>query len=62
MEAKELQRLLIKDRTKMIGTKLNPELVDILDKAIDDDPAVDNRSDLLLQCIINYLEKRNVLK
>ena len=62
MEAKELQRLLIKGRTKMIGTKLNPDLVAILDKAIDEDPEVDNRSDLILQCIISYLEKRKILK
>ncbi len=51
-------RPLIKNKTKMITIRLNPELLDRLDEALKKDKQYASRNDFIEDCILNYLEKK----
>jgi hypothetical protein len=61
MEHAKVRRL-IKKKTKMITTRINPELLKLLDDAIEKDKQYSGRNDFIEDCILRYLEQKGVLK
>lgn len=51
-------RKLIKNKTKMITMRINPELLERLDEAIEKDKQYSNRNDFIEDCILRYLESK----
>ncbi len=51
-----------KGKTKVITFKINPALLDILDKTIKKDKDVHSRSQLVEKCILRYLSEKGKLK
>jgi metal-responsive CopG/Arc/MetJ family transcriptional regulator len=49
---------LLKNKTKLIAIKLNPELVTLLDKTIQEDDELKNRNDFIERSIIKYLNEK----
>lgn len=51
-------RKLIKNKTKMITMRINPELLERLDEAIKKDKQYSGRNDFIEDCILRYLESK----
>lgn len=51
-------RKLIKNKTKMITMRINPELLERLDEAIKKDKQYSGRNDFIEDCILSYLESK----
>ena len=51
-------RGLIKNKTKMITVRINPELLERLDEAIKKDKQYTGRNDFIEDCILRYLESK----
>lgn len=49
---------LLKNKTKLIGIKLNPEIVTLLDKTIERDEELKNRNDFIERSIMKYLNEK----
>jgi metal-responsive CopG/Arc/MetJ family transcriptional regulator len=60
VKADQLKRLLQK-KSKMITLRLNPELLKLLDEALEKDTAHQSRNDLIESLILNYLESKGKL-
>jgi hypothetical protein len=57
----EKVRKIIKNKTKMITMRVNPELLKLLDEAIKKDKQFDNRNEFIEACILKYLEAKGKL-
>jgi hypothetical protein len=57
MEHAKVRRL-IKNKTKMITMRINPELLTRLDEAIEKDKQYSGRNDFIEDCILRYLESK----
>lgn len=57
MEHAKVRRL-IKNKTKMIAMRINPELLKLLDDAIERDKQYSGRNDFIEDCILRYLESK----
>ncbi len=57
MEHAKVRRL-IKNKTKMITMRINPELLERLDEAIKKDKQYSGRNDFIEDCILQYLESK----
>jgi hypothetical protein len=55
MEHAKVRRL-IKNKTKMITMRINPELLKLLDDTIEKDKQYSGRNDFIEDCILRYLE------
>ena len=51
-------RQLIKNKSKMITMRINPELLTRLDEAIKKDKQYSGRNDFIEDCILRYLESK----
>lgn len=51
-----------KGKSKVITFKINPELLALLDKALQKDKTIHSRSQLIETSILKYLEDKNLLK
>jgi len=51
-------RGLIKNKTKMISVRINPDLLARLDDAIRKDKSYSGRNDFIEDCILRYLESK----
>lgn len=51
-------RQLIKNKSKMITMRINPELLARLDEAIKKDKQYSGRNDFIEDCILRYLESK----
>jgi metal-responsive CopG/Arc/MetJ family transcriptional regulator len=60
MEHAKVKRL-IKKKTKMITMRINPELLKLLDLAIEKDKQYSGRNDFIEDCILRYLESKGKL-
>ena len=54
-------RGLIKNKTKMITVRINPDLLARLDDAIKKDKSYSGRNDFIEDCILRYLESKGKL-
>ncbi len=57
MEHAKVRRL-IKNKSKMITMRINPELLERLDEAIKKDKQYSGRNDFIEDCILRYLESK----
>ncbi len=57
MEHAKVRRL-IKNKTKMITMRINPELLKLLDDTIERDKQYSGRNDFIEDCILRYLESK----
>ena len=55
-------RKLIKNKTKMIAMRINPELLDLLDRAIEKDKNYSGRNDFIEDCILRFLEEKGLIR
>jgi metal-responsive CopG/Arc/MetJ family transcriptional regulator len=60
MKAEELRRL-TKNKTKTINLRINPDLLKLLDAAIDKDKDYESRNELIEVLILRYLESKKFL-
>jgi hypothetical protein len=51
-------RGLIKNKTRMITMRINPELLERLDEALKKDKQYTGRNDFIEDCILRYLESK----
>ena len=61
MKAEKL-RTLLRNRTKIISVKLNPELVQILDKTLEKDKEIKSRNEFFERAVIDYLERKKAFE
>ncbi|MCL5024826.1 MAG: ribbon-helix-helix domain-containing protein [Nitrospirae bacterium] len=54
-------RGLIRNKTRMITIRINPELLNRLDEALKKDRQYTNRNDFIEDCILRYLESKGKL-
>ncbi len=54
-------RGMLKNKTKMITLRINPDLLKLLDDTIDKDKHFDSRNEFLESCILKYLESKKKL-
>lgn len=57
MKAEQLRKLL-KKKDKMITLRMNPELLRLLDEALEKDKEHDSRNELIEALILKYLEAK----
>ncbi len=57
MDIEKVQKLL-KGKTKIISIKINPDLVALLDKTINEDKALVSRNEFFERCILKYLSDK----
>jgi hypothetical protein len=60
MEHAKVRRY-IKNKTKMITIRLNPELLQCLDEVLQKDKQYASRNDFIEDCILKYLESKGRL-
>lgn len=60
VKAEQLRKLL-KKKDKMITLRMNPELLRLLDKALEKDGEYESRNDLIESLILKYLESKGKL-
>ena len=62
MEHEKVRRF-IKNKTKMITMRINPELLTLFDHAIEKDKHnYSGRNDFIEDCILRYLEEKGFIK
>ncbi|MCL5024180.1 MAG: transposase zinc-binding domain-containing protein [Nitrospirae bacterium] len=54
-------RKILKNKSRMITMRINPELLKLLDEAIRKDKQFDNRNEFIEACILKYLEAKGKL-
>jgi metal-responsive CopG/Arc/MetJ family transcriptional regulator len=52
---------LLRDRTKVVSVKLNPELVKLLDETLKEDRDFKSRNEFFERCVLKYLEEKGKL-
>ena len=57
MKSEKIARLL-KNRSKVISIKLNPELVKLLDETLKKDKTFSSRNEFFERCVLKYLEEK----
>lgn len=60
MKADQLRKLL-KKKERMITVRMNPELLRLLDEALEDDPDHESRNELIESLILDYVEEKEKL-
>jgi len=55
-------RKMFKNKSKLITMRINPELLELLDKTVEKDNEFDSRNELIETLILRYLEQRGSLK
>jgi len=55
-------RKMFKNKSKLITMRINPELLELLDKTVKKDKEVDSRNELIETLILRYLEQKGSLK
>jgi len=60
MEYENVRRLL-KNKSRQIAIRLNPELLKMLDETLKKDKEFETRNDFLEDCILKYLEAKGKL-
>ncbi len=54
-------RKMLKNKTKVITVKLNPDLVALLDKTIEADEDLDSRNEFFEKSILEYLSNKGLM-
>jgi metal-responsive CopG/Arc/MetJ family transcriptional regulator len=57
----ELLARLLRNRSKTISIKLNPELVELLERTLKEDKDFSSRNEFFERCILRYLEQKGML-
>ncbi len=57
----EKVRKVVKNKSKMITMRINPDLLKRLDEALKKDKDYDNRNEFIEGCILRYLESKGKL-
>ena len=52
---------LTRNRNRLISIRLNKELVELLDKALERDQDVSSRNEFFERCVLRYLEEKGIL-
>jgi metal-responsive CopG/Arc/MetJ family transcriptional regulator len=60
MNTEKLYKLL-RNKTQLITIKLNPDLVDLLNKTINKDDEFKSRNEFFERSILRYLEEKGIL-
>jgi metal-responsive CopG/Arc/MetJ family transcriptional regulator len=55
-------RKMFKNKSKLITMRINPELLELLDKTVEKDKEFDSRNELIETLILRYLEQKGALK
>lgn len=55
-------RKMFKNKSKLITMRINPELLELLDKTVEKDKEFDSRNELIETLILRYLEQKGSLK
>ena len=55
-------RKMFKNKSKLISLRINPELLELLDKTVEKDREFDSRNELIETLILRYPEQRGSLK
>ena len=55
-------RKMFKNKSKLITMRINPELLELLDKTVEKDREFDSRNELIETLILRYLEQKGSLK
>ena len=55
-------RIMFKNKSKLITLRINPELLELLDKTVEKDKEFDSRNELIEMFILRYLEQKGSLK
>ena len=55
-------RKMFKNKSKLITLRINPELLELLDKTVEKDKDFDSRNELIETLILRYLEQKGSLK
>ncbi len=55
-------RKMFKNKSKLITMRINPELLELLDKTVEKDREFDSRNELIETLILRYLEQKGKLK
>ncbi|GBE37480.1 hypothetical protein BMS3Bbin08_00070 [bacterium BMS3Bbin08] len=60
----DIEKLLkyTRGKTKVVTFKINPDLLDMLDKTIKKDKDIQSRSQLIERCILRYVSQKGKLK
>ena len=61
MKIEEIRKM-FKNKSKLITMRINPELLELLDKTVEKDKEFDSRNELIETLILRYLEQRGSLK
>jgi metal-responsive CopG/Arc/MetJ family transcriptional regulator len=60
MKGEKLAKLL-RNRTKVVSIKLNPDLVKLLDETLKEDKDFKSRNEFFERCVLKYLEEKGKL-
>ena len=60
MRSEKLAKLL-RNRTKVVSVKLNPELVKLFDETLKEDAEFKSRNEFFERCFLKYLEEKGKL-
>ena len=55
-------RKMFKNKSKLITMRINPALLELLDKTVEKDKDFDSRNELIETLILRYLEQKGSLK
>ena len=55
-------RKMFKNKSKLITMRINPDLLELLDKTVEKDKEFDSRNELIETLILRYLEQKGSLK
>jgi len=61
MKIEEIRKM-FKNKSKLITMRINPELLELLDKTVEKDKEFDSRNELIETLILRYLEQKGSLK
>ena len=57
MKSEKLAKLL-RNRTKVVSVKLNPQLVKLFDETLKEDDEFKSRNEFFERCVLKYLEEK----
>lgn len=52
---------LLRDRSRVVSIKINPELLKLLDEVLKEDKEYSSRNEFFERCILKYLEEKGKL-
>jgi len=52
---------LLRDRSRVVSMKINPELLKLLDETLKEDKEYSSRNEFFERCILRYLEEKGKL-